>query len=93
MFVFSTSITACPDTSGKLGDIRDRHYIVSVYKVSVWLRMLEFEACEVFKIRSLLLQMTGFKDKRNEEIGHYGQTLHSPGRGPVSYPQTFPAAI
>ncbi len=30
MFVFSTSVTACPDTSGKLGDIRDRHYLATL---------------------------------------------------------------
>ncbi len=39
--------------------------------------MFEFETCEVFKIRSLdiIVGMTGFKYKRNEEIELYGQTL------------------
>jgi len=34
-----------------------------------------FTARNAFKIRSLLKQIAGFNSKRNEEIGHYGQTL------------------
>ncbi len=39
--------------------------------------MFEFKAYVVVNTRSLLFQMTGLKYKRNEEIGHYGQTVIS----------------
>ena len=37
--------------------------------------MFEFEACEVFKIKEFTFVNDCFKYERNEEIGHYGQTL------------------
>ncbi len=37
--------------------------------------MLEFEACEVFKIKEFTHVNDCFKYEHNEEIGHYGQTL------------------
>ncbi len=37
--------------------------------------MFEFEACEVFKIKEFAFVNDFFKDERNEEIGHFGQTL------------------
>ena len=38
--------------------------------------MFEFEACEVFKIKEFTFVNDCFKYERNEEIGHYGQTLN-----------------
>lgn len=46
---------------------------MSVHKVSDWFRMFEFEACDVFKTKKFTLVNDCFKDKHNEEIGHYGQ--------------------
>jgi len=37
--------------------------------------MFEFEACEVFETKELTLVNDCFKYERNEEIGHYRQTL------------------
>jgi len=47
---------------------------MSVYKVSCLIRMLEFEACEVLKIKEFTFVNDCFQNERNEEIGHYGQT-------------------
>ena len=37
--------------------------------------MFEFEACEVFETKELTFVNDCFKYERNEEIGHYRQTL------------------
>jgi len=37
--------------------------------------MFEFEACEVFETKELTFVSDCFKYERNEEIGHYRQTL------------------
>ena len=37
--------------------------------------MFEFEACEVLKIKGFTFVNDCFKNKHNEKIGHYGQTL------------------
>jgi len=37
--------------------------------------MFEFEACEVFETKELTFVKDCFKYERNEEIGHYRQTL------------------
>ncbi len=39
--------------------------------------MFEFEACEVFEAKELTFVNDCFKYERNEEIGHYRQTLNS----------------
>jgi hypothetical protein len=54
----------------------DRHKLEPVHKVGVWFIMFEIKACEVSEKRSPV----GYRDeffgnKRNAEIGHYGQTL------------------
>jgi len=38
--------------------------------------MFEFEACEVFETKELTFVSDCFKYERNEEIGHYRQTLY-----------------
>ena len=40
--------------------------------------MFEFEACEVLKVKEFTKVNDCFQHERNEEIGHYGQTLFSP---------------
>jgi hypothetical protein len=52
-------------------------HLASVNTVSVWFRMFEFEACVVLKIKEFTFVNDCFQNKRNEEIGHYGQTLFS----------------
>jgi len=39
--------------------------------------MFEFEACEVLNNNKFTFVNVCFQHKRNEEIGHYGQTLGS----------------
>ena len=53
--------------------IKEREWISDTFKkVSVWFRMFEFEACEVFKINEFTFVNDCFKYERNEETGHYG---------------------
>ena len=37
--------------------------------------MVEFEACEVLKVKEFTYVNDWFQNERNEEIGHYRQTL------------------
>jgi hypothetical protein len=49
---------------------------MSVYKVGVWFIMFEIKACTVSEKRSPVgYRDEFFRNKRNAEIGHYGQTL------------------
>ena len=41
----------------------------------VWFRKFEFKACEARKIKEFTFVNDCFSSERNEEIGHYGQTL------------------
>ena len=43
--------------------------------------MFEFEACEVFETKELTFVNDCFKYERNEEIGHYRQTLNNKESG------------
>ena len=38
--------------------------------------MFEFEACEVLKAKEFTFVNDWFQNERNEEIGHYRQTLN-----------------
>jgi len=46
--------------------------------------MFEFEACEVFETKELTFVNDCFKYERNEEIGHYRQTLNNLGKVKIS---------
>ena len=50
---------------------------MSVHKVRVLLRMFDFEACEIAKIKEFAIVNDCFCNERNEKIGLYGQTLVS----------------
>jgi len=45
--------------------------------------MFEFEACEVFETKELTFVNDCFKYERNEEIGHYRQTLIKQKKLPI----------
>jgi hypothetical protein len=61
--------------------------IVSVYKVGVWIIMFEIKACAVSeKCSPVGYRDEFFRNKRNAEIGHYGQTLDMfTSLAPISY--------
>ena len=49
--------------------------LMSVHKACVWFRMLEFEACKIFKIKEFTFVNDCFQYKSNEEIDVFWRAL------------------